>query len=564
MSKKTNLIYEACTRGTKQRSEEVYFGKDNPFASEITKHVGELRNIYNDYEKLIRKNITDKVLLARLAATCKKFETSIEKHFNVEKCAFGLMTDFNACAYPVCCDKQMVERHKKKIRFDKKFTYSLNDIMHTDKGYRFRDKSDKTLIVCLGMGFFKEDLSDREIAAVLFHEFGHCLQQILTSVECEFILRYRKATINIVEGYSGLMNKIFGHWFAGRGASVIYTPITTTVYAFLRYFNASNRIAYIHKRMKKNPTKYEQKGLTYINNHDSEFIEGMAMDRKELIGEIEKDRNDIFDDMTKEEEKNRKSSGVFAKIIGGIMSVFKGLGKCIYFTTYPIFQIASFSGLNFLLNGNFLRKERRYEQFADVMTYSYGFADEMAGGLMKDIVKSELLDLNRLNFILYVPLVNAYLVASQAFEMRCRLLMAGYPTGKDRMVGVYKAAEYELRTNTDLTKNQKAELEATIKNLKEEYESYQKISATKGRNFVLEFYYKLVSKSLEDNNACDIEKNVLSVIDKYFDDNEDRHNAVKEVEGVMAAASKSGITDSKDVDAATKLIAAAAAEGYLG
>ena len=119
----------------RKKTEEAYFGLNNPVRVKL---VAIFTKIYKKYErqleydpKLQVRDFVDHVL--------KDFESLarvVEEEFNVEKCQIGLLDSDNAFCIPMYWDKNAFGDTNKA----KKHRVSLNDIVETKNGFRYKNK----------------------------------------------------------------------------------------------------------------------------------------------------------------------------------------------------------------------------------------------------------------------------------------------------------------------------------------------------------------------------------------------------------------------------------------
>ena len=465
--------------------EEAYFGDTNELKMMLIHHIGRLREVYNrvaDKKALVsdrKKYIND------FYPIISDIEKLIVKSFNIEKCSLGLMDVLNAFAYPLCWDRKLVIREKINGRFknnvNNSFKASLEDIIETKTGFKYKDPKGKCYVLCLGLGFFDENYTDAEIAGVLLHELGHCMQQAICSINENLASTVIASTIDYL--YQ-ILNPFFT--IGSLGVNLLT--------AIVEGLNLN-----ILKSMDKDDLG------------DQVILEGIGSDlngfsRDNLASEL-KERTD-------DELKNaatKKSEGAISKILKTVfVSFFGGLMRTVTLALTPIMYIINIPRHILMASNNkFLQKNKRFEQFADMFAASYGLGPEQGSALAKMGNVYYKVDLGAFNWINYVPVLNVAISMGNYINVYNMCLISGYPDMKKRIVGLYKTLKYELENNNDLTKQEKDEINKQIDELNRVYNEYVFDFGPKG--FVYAVWSKLTRKSLE-NESSDIEENVLEAL----------------------------------------------------
>ena len=466
------------------RSTEAFFGENNEYKIGMTTLMGELRSLYNEAIDTSNDKKVRRINSANLLKTLDKIEKLVEKVFNIKKCYFGLIDDLNAWSIPLCFDSKLVTKEKKRYRINNKAIVSLEDIMETKNGYKYKDKEDKIYCVSFGIHFFDKDkkgndlFTDEECAAIMAHEFGHAMQQAVCSINENLASVYMKA---LFQDIYALLNPLV---VAGSfGLSLIVALIEG---------HSMNKI-------KKNGPENTGKEifLTHIAPNRKEF------DREYMGDEIDTNTKRLVKDLPK--QKNHPIQKFFAKFIsftiGGLVQILNNL--CANILNAP-------SNLFALFNSKQLKKDRRFEQFADVFAASYGLGPAQASALAKlGNLCGYKQDYGILGLINYVPLANLVIGASQYTNQSISQLINGYPDMTGRMAAMYKSLKNDLENNKDLSPEDKKTIQDQIDSMNEIYNDYVYDWSPKG--FVYALFHKVRFKSLK-NEKTDVEKNVLEAL----------------------------------------------------
>lgn len=494
---------------------EAYFGENNEFKIKLVGYISDLRECFNGATSTDRKKSERKLFVDDIKKITSKIEKLVEKSFNIEKCYIGVFEDKNAFCFPLCWDKNLVTIEKEKgkrfksAKVNNPFKASLEDIMETKSGFKYKDPKGKLYIIGLGLGFFRQDYTDEEISAVLLHELGHAMQQAVCTINenlaSAFISNSIQAAYTLLDPFIGVASFGFS-WLVG-----LFEMISVGKLSSMDPEELGDEI--IIQGIGSEPNEYDREKLA-----------------EEIIGESNK---------TLKKLPNEKKGNVFLKFIGRfIMGFFVGLFMMTKNILYPFLYIINVPR-HILLGSNakFLKKNKRFEQFADMFAASYGLGPQQASALAK-LGEGHKVNLYTLNWINYVPVLNVAIAVGSYMENNIECLLAGYPDMKKRIVGVYKTVKYELDNNKDLTSEQKKELTNQIEALNSVYDDYVFDYGPKG--FVYALWHKITLKSLK-NESSDIEGNVLEVLKEMDETNKLRMAKEKQSVDKKVVLKKSAI-----------------------
>ena len=468
------------------QGEEAFFGENNEYKVTLIALFSELRAIYQ--EAVSNKNNTKvrKEFSKKIAPTLKKMEHLVEKTFNISRCYFGLIDDLNAWCIPMCFDANLVEKKNGRMHVNEKLKVSLEDIAETKSGYKYKNSDGKIYCVSFGIHFLdkkgKEDLfTDEECAAIITHEFGHAMQQAVCSIN-----------ENLASVY---IHSLFEDVYA------LLNPIV-----MLLSFGTSGLLAIAeHNQMKD------------LQDDDPEYVGNQIITQE--IGKNKKDYDrqyfgEIIDtnthDVTRSlpKKKDHKILKFFGKFIGFTLG---GLIKLVFTIVDSVVSIPS--NLYVLSQKDFLKKNRRFEQFADIYTAAYALAPAQASALAKiGNLGSYKMDYGVFSLLNYVPLVNLIIGASHYTSRSVQLLASGYPDMTGRMAAMYKSLKNDLDTNKDLSSEDKKYIQDQIDLMNDTYNEYVYDYSPKG--FVYAIVHKIRFKTLK-NESTDAETNVLEALKDF-------------------------------------------------
>ena len=482
-------------------STEAYFRKGvSLLAEKLEDFIADLRKIYND--SIINsknKDVTKKIISSKaneINAIVEKHEKILEKVMNCEKVNIGLSYVENAYCIPLFFDENLVKENPNSIAnkktkknndkyiVDIDFKNKLSDIAETSNGFRFKNSKNIKLIFVFGFGLF-EKLSNSECVAILLHEFGHSLQQMLVSASMNFYTDVKMLAIENL--YSGLLN--------------------------IGEYSFSNKDLSESKKKEKTKT-------------DDELAQP-------YLGKLVKngDRNEVIDDINRESDEIlkiliAKGDEIFAEknpIGEFIKKSFIGFFEIIYkILTSPVSFLAGIFKRHVIrTHKDFLIKNLRYEQFADYMAVQNGYGSYLTEALSKISIE-EGRDYGLANLVYLVPLLNVAITYFDYQDLKHELLIHGYSTTLERYEAIYRSLKYELNNNKNLTKED-------IKAIKSELEAVERVYRAeinkKGlRYFLIKFYYKITRRTIDrQNGGANIENNVLiplnETIDEYCKEN---------------------------------------------
>jgi hypothetical protein len=437
------ISFESLIKSNNLKSEEVYFGLDNPLRTGLIYHLGVVKELITG-ARARDPGINGLQLIDICEDEFNKISKLIEESFNVERCAIGFQNIINACCYPTYLNKDTagLTENAAKMRI------KLDDIVETKNGFRYKNKKGIYYAACIGLQFFyNDDFTVPEIACILVHELGHAMQHVVHSVNANFAISYWQNVMRAVE---------FGY--------VINSKTQNLIKLIEKYHIAKNynKVAEAGKEI-LDSTKPED--LIDFSKLDSHELTAIASEQIPIDGD---------DDFT----VKKKSRNIILRTLIGLL-------KAPLSIICAIFIVPMTLCMKFQLNSKKAGIWKNDEMTADAFEVFYGFGTE-SGEVTRKLSKMRRIPGDQ-GLINYVPLLNLWKVCSDMKQEHLSMIF-GYPSDKQRIVNAYINCEFELKNNKDLSNEAKKELEEQIKMLQNSYNSYIKNQDTKGG-----FLYKLAS-----------------------------------------------------------------------
>ena len=554
-------------------SNEAYFGQNAPLAMILDSYSEELINFFKGPTKDL-PDFKDKNVMQELEDLCNRFGKALAAELNMEDVKFGIDPDFkvNACAYPMFfyCDgvsaKQNGKSKRKYIDIDKYI--DLEDIIQTKTGFKFKNSKGKIGCIICNLGTIKTVGSPRELSGILCHEIGHMMQHgVFGTMKCyaDYLTARDLETLNIrfniheksilgkltrdkeqlgkLNGFSAFLLGMLGYTLDIMLSSVIMIPLHIQEYliSFVFFPNILDLgiFAVLNKKFKNyigrmsDEKKYKLKDkldkieqnnekeiATKIYNNWNPFksvTNYPAEKRKEVLEKEINDKKKKFNKLTtfednpspsdiKLEEKLKKNFGV---------SIIRRLAP-ITDTMYSMErQIVDLLTLNhyskhYINDSFFLRK---YENFADIFSSSYGYGLEMVKFAHKNHKQalSQIDEMYDHTLLFKIPLVSVIGKSVKYNEFREACLLDEHGSYDQRVAAIYTAYVHEIETNEDLTPAQKKELLKSIELIKVADESFY--DSVKYNGFCMKFYNKLIDHRIKGTDKT-VEEKILKPMEE--------------------------------------------------
>ena len=466
-------------------SEEVYFGINNSFSSEMIVHAKNLRNVLKDllggdWEDESKRTIIIKNALSKekddengnkLQKVLDDMGDCIARNCNIEKCYIGLSNDINAHTLPMTFDSSILLDYDKKpiikkfgelfinnnaVKTDdeiQKGLTKLEDIVINKDGYKFKEKTGKIFIINLGIPIIvdmKFGSSPEDLCAVIFHEIGHNFQQVLRGANQMMIQTYTKFYLSF------LSNQHFANIFGYIDSILINSYLMRVI---------------IHCKL----SNYSRFSIIRILLSGSIFVDknGEIITRED-IGDIE--RENIMRVVAAAKENNHLNElSTFTRVMSTIGASFTKICSLIFLPLSIIHRNITNEGLN-KDYGDVIKENKIYEQFADTFAVSYGFGSSSSKFYIE--IQKYIKDLNKpsyANILNYIPILSTA-AAINEFNRRVMVINCiGYDENHVRIAQAYRVLEYELQNNSSLSSKLKDEIREHMNVIKEDYDKYIKM-----------------------------------------------------------------------------------------
>ena len=492
-----NYVKRCCTFDfAKNKSEEYYFGENNPLKTRLIANITHMREVAKDvYAKNRFAKPND--VLQELKLIQDELKQTIIEEFNIEGCSIGWWNETNAACYCQISNSDLYGKSKDAEDLNKR----LNDIITTDStGFHYKNKKGIYYCILLGYNIFAIDniFTVEEAAAVLTHELGHAMQHMINSLNQSVALMQFQYLLNWVEPN-------------------------------IDYLSPEDR-KYVIDFMKRYREAKKKNDKATLDSLGKELLETMGQKdglsfSKMTDDELTKDtKSDWNKDTSKDDEKRIKNP----KRKGFFKALFSTLGSIIGAVFSPLMLLSMVGFKNVLSNKkNEIHACKLFEEAADNFCSIYGLGPQQASCMKKFANLTDSYTRNAPRFFERIPLLD---VVSSFNELMAdySACVAGYPTDKQRAINLYKAADFEIKHNKDLSPEAKAELLKQIEQYKKLYEEFVQNESTKG------FFYKIFAgikrESLEDAAKKDklVDEHVLIPLQQKADPKFNPDDALKD------------------------------------
>lgn len=505
-----NIIFSRSVKNI-IKSNEAYFSKTTSLEFALSDLVTDLRIIFNNCF-----NVDSKIIVQNKKNYASIIEKQISRHQNViarainaERVVIGIRKGANAAALPLIWDNKLIDSRVKQIKstkykFNEKFAETLEDIMETSDGYKFKNPNGKILVIVIGIDIFSANITDQEMIAVLLHEIGHGLQQMLVNVNTEIYAETKRTIMNDMFQFLEIVDSSLLYGGSLRVFKLIWSIIRSFA-GLKRYLDRKPTLRKVEKLAGKNEELAGEILTSIVINNDE------SNNRNSIADEYASQRNYNIKQAIKDKKGKFNIFSLIGTAFNKFLKLLTNFSSIFYHLLYPFVNLTS---KYVFFNKKFLTRELRYEQFADYIATSYGYGAELSSALVKikNIKKDDKydergLDLGLFNFLHFVPMVNLVLAYTNYIDSKSRDMIAGYPTTTERLEGMYKVLDYELKHNT-LSPTVKDKIEKEMAGIKEQYEIYKNKKGVK--NLVMRIFYKITRKTIEkSSNKSSMIDNVL-------------------------------------------------------
>jgi len=435
------------------KSEEYYFGENNPLKTRMIANITHIREIVKD-AKMIKPNISPKECIKHLKPAVDELRKTIIEEFNIEGCSIGWMGCTNAACYTQISNSDLYGEED----LEKQNRINLDDIIKTDStGFHYKNPKGIYYAIVIGWNIFASDelFTVEEAAGVLMHELGHGMQHIVNSLNETVAISYFKY---IYSNYWALAESMSSDDFK----------------------EVDDNMKRLKKAIKNGDKETLKKlGEEFLNKQRKK--DGISF--KDYSDDDVTSDNVNFGDLNRDNSKNEKkvldNNNKFSifKFIGGLL---KGILSVAFSPLWIISAI--YINRRYRDKNNDEHLYKLFEETADNFCQIYGLGPQQASALRK-LSKYSDLSISRnivtKNLFERIPLLDSLWSMEEVQDdaMSCAM---GYPTNYQRAINLYKSAAFELKNNKDLSPEAKAEIEKQIEFYKGLYEDIKKDEKKKG------------------------------------------------------------------------------------
>lgn len=514
-----------------EKSEEVYFGIDCTFSKEMINLITVLREEikeilganWKDENKrtiLIKNELKNKDDIKGLSKILDDIGSCIARNCNIEKCYIGLFNDINAHTLPMIWDSSLlISDLKESVKKSDGFFFIKDKFVRTDKdiqsqllkleditinkdGYKFKDSKGKVFLINVGLPLIVDnnyESSPEEICSIIFHEIGHNFQQILHGANQMLIDYYIKFNLLYL-----LDTKFFDIF------KIMFDILSNMIIKYI-IKSSNNNINY-----RFNIIKTMMFSNVLIDATTGEII------TREKIGDIERNNLQSIIDKAKETD-TLKTLSFSCKVLNIIGKTLIKTIKLIFIPITRAFNVIRFSSLNKKYS-EVIKQNKSYEQFADTFAVSYGFGSYSSKfyiriqNLMKQ-AKEIGASTSYLSILNYIPVLSKMELMNELLYRKMKLNLLGYDEDYVRIAQIYKALDYEIVNNNDLSSSQKSEIIKQIEIVKQDFEEFKQLemgNIDKNKSLIAWLLKKARSGDIDSvASESGIVEGVLEVINEY-------------------------------------------------
>lgn len=506
------------TNKARSKSDEAYFGADNPLKSRLISQIEITRARCED---ILKKNPNTKnfELIKQLQPETDKISNIIEDELNIEGCCIGYTPRRNCAARSTIFNSNIAGTSESA----NSLRVRLDDIIETKNGYKYKDKTGIWYCIIIGLPLiqFKDEFTSAEVAALILHELGHCTEHIVNDLNTAAMRNYYKGLLegtihaspkNNTKQLLKLANKKYDDpaVVTRIGQNVLNN---TEVYEYVT-INEINKNDFVGSYIalqdtdSKGNITYKKGDLITENNVDSLIGQSIKVWVNDYsINTTTKVTLEEADNFESNVNKNyvprslQKQPGFFKRLWMSILKSIAGILGVVFIIPLVIkYNISSKNKTN--------SRFKVFEETADTFATSYGLGVELASAIrkMEKFSTNPASDFEVINKIPMLDLINS------ARDMREDYLcaVAGYPSDQQRVVNTYETCKFELDNNKGLSATSRKELQDQLDDLKDLYDNY--VNDYKSSKGVL---YRMMSgccrRSIEEAASKDkgIEERVL-------------------------------------------------------
>lgn len=509
---------------------EAYFGGNSALVEIMDKHNQILK------DKLSDPNIKfkDKKTIEDLKNTCKAFGQLLADELNMESLNISLIatTECDASSLLLSAVFDNTEMIKDSSGIDVSHI-SLNkyidieNIIQTSSGYKFKDKKNKLGLISVSVGMYQK-LEVRQISAIICHEIGHMFQQGVFG-------SYKYYSDLIVYSHVKVMQDRFGAESERDGTYMRLFKYNSLLYKlfhnaisyfifpnFLRegifsklglffYSHTDKRIldekTFLMNEKSRRNQAIDAKTAKIIIANTIEEIAGPEYDRKKFITERVEDNYDELQIFKNENPGKKKKLSLLNRTRISLIKFFYSSAMFINAIEKNVLNLIS---LNSYTTSTYMKNVfyKKYEFFADIFASSYGYSSDMYKGLVYlDREEKEVYENIFKDHIFELPIFKPIMLQNIYSYNRKQLNLDVHGTLDQRIDAIYTSLMNELKSNPELTPQQKKDIQNSMIAIKTIDDAYY--DDLKKGGFWYKFYDKSIQHRLSGKSNKSVEENIL-------------------------------------------------------
>lgn len=500
-----------------EKSNEAYFGQSAPLAQDLLTYSGKLKDLLKD---ATIKDFKNKQFMKTVNNVLTDFGEAVKLDINAEKVSFLLVADetVNAGAYPIFIRADSTVKQNDMVYVDLDKIADIEDIIITSEGYQYRNSKNKLLCIKLNVGLFRK-LEPNQISGVIAHEIGHCFQDGIFGVYKDIAdLTYvalQESSANTVDLYREKMPK-----FIKALSKIVGFRLLFIIFTYLRhphYLFTSGifsgigvslaKIAHYPVYTADDKTFKMKDQIKKIDEGDTALSDAISSNSTtEIIQALNKDndRDKFLKELAKDNKEEWKVYLKNSKALEPVNNKFiEGWRKLVIKFDNIDSRIVSLLTLSKFTNKVYSKSVfyKRWEFFADIFATSYGFGPETYNFLANTVTDQ----LSGINMGLYwkYHLYKRYIENSE-YDV--------HGTNKQRLQNIYTDLVHELNSNTDLTSEQRKNIQKQIDDLKRISEFTYEQRKVNGKSLLAKAYNRLIDDRINEVSHK-TEEEILKPID---------------------------------------------------
>lgn len=509
-----------------QKSNESYFGLNNPFKTELITRVAEMRRVFQSQIKNVDGTLFDDDIKAtsktkRIAAEAISsellgIERLIATTLNVENCRIALVEGPNCRGEPMCLDERALSSDKDSDSF----IQSLSNITETKTGIRFKTKNKKYIYIIFGSQYLTRQYTDAETAALIVRCIGDAVQQFVFDANKLVMFYTLKRSITNIHSNFKIFNSItkmaLGPFIKSKWIiqysqklkflkSQIKIPIYLTDLIFTAFsFIVTNNDASLSKKLldgtltKEESANIIERAKPLLKTH--EFYD-FTMNEELHVSFIE----DFF-----QSRPFSKFASTLLKVLFYITSTLSTLSRILTLDWVYLIWPNIISTVHYLQHKKTLKLSQKLNSFSDSFVAFYGLSTDLATAVSKTIDSDKMRnsEFGRFNFLNYVPIVNIAINTNHVINSFISIAVTGDKLPQNRISELHAQLRYELKNNKDITEQDKKDIQHQLDELEDVYKTY--VNGNGIENMTFKFVNAICKNKLEKRSEEETVNDIMS------------------------------------------------------